>query len=106
LPEESTLFRFPVQRTKIDAIAGLKNKLDFGLVLSQFVSDRTLNLGLGSKRPELGFSNKQAYRKVSCLIGRPSVQAQVRQLATEVQRRFSCLDVLLNNAGAVSPDAV
>jgi NAD(P)-dependent dehydrogenase (short-subunit alcohol dehydrogenase family) len=32
--------------------------------------------------------------------GRSAVQAQVRQLAAEFQRRFARLDVLLNNAGA------
>lgn len=30
-----------------------------------------------------------------------SVQTQVRQLAAEIQRRFSHLDVLINNAGAI-----
>ena len=37
---------------------------------------------------------------VECLLADLSAQAQVRQLAGELQRRFARLDVLLNNAGA------
>jgi NAD(P)-dependent dehydrogenase (short-subunit alcohol dehydrogenase family) len=38
---------------------------------------------------------------VELMVADLSVQAQVRQLASEVQRRFAHLDLLINNAGAL-----
>ncbi len=78
-----------------------------GLVTAQALAQQGATVAVGARDPERGANTvdriKQATGNtaVQWVLADLSVQAQVRQLATEVQRRFSRLDLLINNAGAI-----
>lgn len=78
-----------------------------GLVTAQALAQQGATVVLVGRNPERStaivnrIQQETGNPQVSCLVADLSVQAQVRQLAGEVQHRFSHLDLLLNNAGAL-----
>ncbi|MCZ6875957.1 MAG: SDR family oxidoreductase [bacterium] len=78
-----------------------------GLVTAQALAQQGATVVVGARDPERGANTvdriKQATGNtvVQWVLADLSVQAQVRQLAADVQRRFSRLDLLINNAGAI-----
>jgi NAD(P)-dependent dehydrogenase (short-subunit alcohol dehydrogenase family) len=77
-----------------------------GLVTAQALAQQGATVVLVGRNPEraaAAFSSIQQATgnpHVACLMADLSAQDQVRQLVAEFQRRFTRLDVLLNNAGA------
>ncbi len=78
-----------------------------GLVTAQALARDGATVIVVARNPERGAATIRRLQQetgnsaVELLIADLSVQAQVRQLANEVQRRFAHLDVLINNAGAL-----
>ena len=89
-----------------------------GLVTAQALARQGATLIVVGRNPERGAATVSRIRQetgnsaVESIIADLSAQAQVRRLASEVQRRFTRLDVLINNAGALflrrqlSPDGL
>jgi NAD(P)-dependent dehydrogenase (short-subunit alcohol dehydrogenase family) len=77
-----------------------------GLVTAEALARQGATVVIVARNPERGAATVRRIQRetgnsaVECLIADLSAQAQVRQLASEVQRRFARLDVLINNAGA------
>ncbi|MGH8064062.1 MAG: SDR family oxidoreductase [Candidatus Entotheonellia bacterium] len=78
-----------------------------GLVTAQALARQGATLIVVGRNPERGaatvsrIQHETGNSAVELIIADLSAQAQVRQLASEVQRRFARLDVLINNAGAL-----
>lgn len=78
-----------------------------GLVTAQALARKGATVIVVARNPERGAATVSRIQRetgnhtVECMIADLSVQAQVRQLATEVQGRFARLDLLINNAGAL-----
>jgi retinol dehydrogenase 12 len=78
-----------------------------GLVTAQALARDGATVIVVARNPERGAATIRRLQQetgnsaVELMIADLSVQAQVRQLANEVQRRFAHLDVLINNAGAL-----
>jgi NAD(P)-dependent dehydrogenase (short-subunit alcohol dehydrogenase family) len=89
-----------------------------GLVTAQALARQGATLIVVGRNPERGaatvsrIQHETGNSAVELIIADLSAQAQVRRLASEVQRRFTRLDVLINNAGALflrrqlSPDGL
>jgi NAD(P)-dependent dehydrogenase (short-subunit alcohol dehydrogenase family) len=89
-----------------------------GLVTAQALACQGATLIVVGRNPERGaatvsrIQHETGNSAVELIIADLSAQAQVRRLASEVQRRFTRLDVLINNAGALflrrqlSPDGL
>jgi NAD(P)-dependent dehydrogenase (short-subunit alcohol dehydrogenase family) len=77
-----------------------------GLVTSQALARDGATVIVVGRNPARGaatvdrIQEKTGNSAVELMVADLSAQAQVRQLASEVQRRFDHLDVLVNNAGA------
>src|SRR5919109_3814550 len=95
----------PTMQGKICLVTGATSGI--GLVTAQALAQQGATVGLVGRNPERSaavvsrIQHETGNPQVVCFIADLSAQAQVRQLAGEVQRRFSRLDVLLNNAGAL-----
>jgi NAD(P)-dependent dehydrogenase (short-subunit alcohol dehydrogenase family) len=78
-----------------------------GLVTAQALARQGASLIVVGRNPERGAATVSHIRQetgnsnVALMIADLSAQAQVRQLASEIQNRFVRLDVLINNAGAL-----
>jgi NAD(P)-dependent dehydrogenase (short-subunit alcohol dehydrogenase family) len=78
-----------------------------GLVTAQVLARQGATLIVVARNAERGAATVGRIRQetgnsaVELLVADLSAQAQVRQLAGEIQHRFPCLDVLVNNAGAL-----
>jgi NAD(P)-dependent dehydrogenase (short-subunit alcohol dehydrogenase family) len=89
-----------------------------GLVTAQALAHQGATLIVVGRNPERGaatvsrIQHETGNSAVELISADLSAQAQVRRLASEVQRRFTRLDVLINNAGALflrrqlSPDGL
>jgi retinol dehydrogenase 12 len=90
---------------KICVVTGATSGL--GLVTAQALSRQAATVIVVGRNPERGIATVSRIQRetgnsaVESMIADLSAQGQVRQLATELQRRFSRLDVLVNNAGAL-----
>jgi NAD(P)-dependent dehydrogenase (short-subunit alcohol dehydrogenase family) len=78
-----------------------------GLVTAQALAQQGATVLVAGRHAERGAATVRhlvqatGNSQVELLLADLSVQAQVRQLAAELQRRFARLDVLVNNAGAL-----
>jgi retinol dehydrogenase 12 len=78
-----------------------------GLVTAQILARQGATVIVVGRNPERGAATVSHIRQetgnsaVELMVADLSAQAQVRQLASEIQRRFPRLDVLINNAGAL-----
>ncbi|MEE8305477.1 MAG: SDR family oxidoreductase [Candidatus Tectomicrobia bacterium] len=78
-----------------------------GQVTAQALAQQGATVIVVARHPERGaatldrITQETGNTAVEMLLADLSVQAQVRQLAEEVRRRFSRLDLLVNNAGAI-----
>jgi NAD(P)-dependent dehydrogenase (short-subunit alcohol dehydrogenase family) len=78
-----------------------------GLVTAQALARQGATLIVVARNPERGAATVNRIQQatgnsaVELLVADLSAQAQVRRLASEIQRRFARLDVLINNAGAL-----
>jgi NAD(P)-dependent dehydrogenase (short-subunit alcohol dehydrogenase family) len=78
-----------------------------GLVTARALARQGATLIVVGRNPERGAATLSRIQQetgnsaVELMLADLSAQAQVRQLASEVQRRFAHLDVLINNAGAL-----
>ena len=78
-----------------------------GFVTAQALARQGTTVIVVARHPERGAATVSRIRQetgnpaVELLVADLSAQAQVRQLAREFQNRFSRLDVLVNNAGAL-----
>ena len=78
-----------------------------GLVTAQALARDGAKVIVVGRNPERGaatvgrIQQETGNSAVELMVADLSVQAQVRQLASEVQRRFAHIDVLINNAGAL-----
>jgi retinol dehydrogenase-12 len=78
-----------------------------GLVTAHALARQGATLIVVGRNPERGATTVSRIRQetgnqaVELMVADLSAQAQVRQLASEVQSRFAHLDVLINNAGAL-----
>jgi NAD(P)-dependent dehydrogenase (short-subunit alcohol dehydrogenase family) len=78
-----------------------------GLVTAQALAQQGATVVVVGRQAERGVATvrrmvqETGNPRVELLLADLSVQAQVRQLAAEVQQRFTRLDVLVNNAGAL-----
>lgn len=78
-----------------------------GRVTAQALAQQGATVVVGARHPERAAHTVDRIKQVTgntavdWLLADLSVQAQVQQLAAEVQRRFSHLDLLINNAGAI-----
>jgi NAD(P)-dependent dehydrogenase (short-subunit alcohol dehydrogenase family) len=89
-----------------------------GLVTAQVLAREGAALIIIARHAERGAAAVSRIRQetgntaVELMVADLSVQAQIRQLADEIQHRFARLDVLINNAGALfarrqlSPDGL
>src|SRR5215831_5930226 len=94
----------PSMQGKICLVTGATSGL--GRVTAQALAQQGATVVLVGRNPE---RTAAAVSRIQQVAGNPhveslladlSAQAQVRQLAGEFQRRFTRLDMLLNNAGA------
>ena len=94
----------PAMQGKICLVTGATSGI--GRVTAQALAQQGATVVLVGRNPERTAATVSRIQQetgnphVECLMADLSVQAQVRQLAGEFQRRFTRLDVLLNNAGA------
>jgi NAD(P)-dependent dehydrogenase (short-subunit alcohol dehydrogenase family) len=78
-----------------------------GLVTAQALAQQGATVVVGARDPERGANTVDRIQQVTgntaveWLLADLSVQAQVHQLAADVQQRFARLDLLINNAGAI-----
>ncbi len=90
---------------KICVVTGATSGL--GLVTAQALARQGATLIVVGRDPERSAATASRIQQetgnaaVESMLADLSTQGQVRQLATEIQRRFSRLDVLVNNAGAL-----
>ncbi|HSF31644.1 MAG TPA: SDR family oxidoreductase [Candidatus Tectomicrobia bacterium] len=90
---------------KICVVTGATSGL--GLVTAQALARQGATLIVVGRDPERSAATVSRIQQetgnaaVESMLADLSTQGQVRQLATEIQRRFSRLDVLVNNAGAL-----
>jgi NAD(P)-dependent dehydrogenase (short-subunit alcohol dehydrogenase family) len=91
-------------QSKICLITGATSGI--GLVTARSLAQQGATVVLVGRNPERTaaivsrIQQETGNPQVDCLIADLSAQAQVHQLAEEFRRRFTRLDVLLNNAGA------
>ncbi len=77
-----------------------------GLVTAQVLARQGATLVIVARNADRGAATVSRIRQetgnsaVELMVADLSVQAQVQQLASEIQHRVACLDVLVNNAGA------
>ena len=89
---------------KICLITGATSGI--GLVTARALAQQGATVVLVGRNPERTTATVSRIRQetgnphIECLMADLSAQTQVHQLAEEFQRRFACLDVLVNNAGA------
>ena len=94
----------PSMQGKICLVTGATSGI--GLVTARALAHQGATVVLVGRNPERTTATVSRLQQetgnahVECLMADLSVQAQVRQLVGEFQRRFARLDVLLNNAGA------
>jgi len=94
----------PAMQGKICLVTGATSGI--GRVTARALAQQGATVVLVGRNPERTTATVRRIQQetrnphVECLMADLSVQAQVRQLAGEFQRRFTRLDVLLNNAGA------
>jgi retinol dehydrogenase 12 len=92
-------------RGKICVVTGATSGL--GLVTAQSLARQGATLIVVGRNAERGAATVSRIRQetgntaVELMLADLSAQAQVRQLASAIQSRFSRLDVLVNNAGAL-----
>jgi retinol dehydrogenase 12 len=90
---------------KICVVTGATSGI--GLVTAQVLARQGATLIVVARNAERGAATVSRIRQetgnpaVELMVADLSVQAQVRQLAGEIQHRFAHLDVLVNNAGAL-----
>jgi retinol dehydrogenase 12 len=78
-----------------------------GLVTAQVLARQGATLIVVARNPERGAATVSRIQQetgnsaVELMVVDLSTQAQVRQLASEIQHRFTRLDILINNAGAL-----
>jgi NAD(P)-dependent dehydrogenase (short-subunit alcohol dehydrogenase family) len=78
-----------------------------GLATAQVLARQGATLIVVARNPERGAATVSRIQQetgnsaVELMVADLSAQAQVRQLASEIQHRFTRLDVLINNAGAL-----
>jgi NAD(P)-dependent dehydrogenase (short-subunit alcohol dehydrogenase family) len=78
-----------------------------GQVTAQALAQQGATVIVVARHPERGaatldrITQETGNTAVEMLLADLSIQAQVRQLAEEVRRRFARLDLLVNNAGAI-----
>jgi retinol dehydrogenase 12 len=90
---------------KICVVTGATSGI--GLVTAQSLARQGATLIVVGRNSERGATTVSRIRQatgnaaVESMIADLSAQVQVRQLASDIQRRFSRLDVLVNNAGAL-----
>jgi NAD(P)-dependent dehydrogenase (short-subunit alcohol dehydrogenase family) len=78
-----------------------------GLVTAQALARQGATLIVVARNPERGAATVSRIQRetgnsaVELMVADLSSQAQVRQLASEIQHRFTRLEVLINNAGAL-----
>jgi NAD(P)-dependent dehydrogenase (short-subunit alcohol dehydrogenase family) len=78
-----------------------------GLVTAQVLARQGATLIVVARNPERGAATVSRIQQetgnsaVELMVADLSTQAQVRQLASEIQHRFTRLDILINNAGAL-----
>jgi NAD(P)-dependent dehydrogenase (short-subunit alcohol dehydrogenase family) len=78
-----------------------------GLVAAQALAQQGATLVVVARDPKRGadtvrrIQQAAGHSAVEMMLADLSVQAQVRQLACAIQQRFTRLDVLINNAGAL-----
>lgn len=78
-----------------------------GLVTAETLARQGATLVVVGRNPERGAATVSRIQQetgnaaVELMVADLSAQAQVRRLASEIQRRFARLDVLVNNAGAL-----
>ena len=95
----------PQMPDKICLVTGATSGI--GLVTAQALAQQGATVIVVGRHPERGAATVRRIVQatgnphVELLLADLSVQAQVRQLAAEFQRRFARLDVLVNNAGAL-----
>ena len=89
---------------KICVVTGATSGI--GLVTAQVLAHQGATLIIVARNAERGAATVSRIRQetgnsaVELMVADLSVQAQVRQLASEIQHRIARLDVLVNNAGA------
>jgi NAD(P)-dependent dehydrogenase (short-subunit alcohol dehydrogenase family) len=92
-------------RGKVCVVTGATSGI--GLVTAQALARQGATLVVVARNPERGAATVGRIRQetgnpaVELCVADLSVQAQVRQLASAIQRRFPQVDVLINNAGAL-----
>ena len=90
---------------KICVVTGATSGI--GLVTAQVLARQGATLIVIARNAERGAATVSRIQQetgnsaVELMVADLSVQAQVRQLASEIQHRFARLDVLVNNAGAL-----
>ena len=89
---------------KICVVTGATSGI--GMVTAQVLARQGATLIVIARNAERGaatvsrIQQKTGNSAVELMVADLSVQAQVRQLASEIQHRFARLDILVNNAGA------
>ena len=89
---------------KICVVTGATSGI--GMVTAQVLARQGATLIVVARNAERGAATVSRIQQetgnsaVELMVADLSVQAQVRQLASEIQHRFARLDVLVNNAGA------
>jgi NAD(P)-dependent dehydrogenase (short-subunit alcohol dehydrogenase family) len=95
----------PTMDGKICLVTGATSGV--GLVTAQALAQQGATVVVGARDPERGahtvdrIKHATGNSAVQWMLADLSVQAQVRQLAADIQHRFSHLDLLINNAGAI-----
>ena len=90
---------------KICVVTGATSGI--GLITAQALARQGATLIVVARNPERGAATVSRIQQetgnsaVELMVADLSEQAQVRQLASEIQQRFARLDVLVNNAGAL-----
>jgi NAD(P)-dependent dehydrogenase (short-subunit alcohol dehydrogenase family) len=90
---------------KICVVTGATSGI--GLVTAQVLAREGATLIIIARHAERGAATVNRIRQetgnaaVELMVADLSVQAQIRQLADQIQHRFARLDVLINNAGAL-----
>jgi retinol dehydrogenase-12 len=95
----------PTMHGKICLVTGATSGV--GLVTARALAQQGATVVVGARGPERAANTVERIKQttgnpaVQWMLADLSVQAQVHQLAAEVRQRFSHLDVLVNNAGAI-----
>ena len=94
-----------LMQDKICVVTGATSGI--GLVTAQVLAREGATLIIIARHAERGAATVSRIRQetgnaaVELMVADLSVQAQIRQLADQIQHRFARLDVLINNAGAL-----